>query len=215
MFGNVDKEDLITAFVNFLPEREVELTKEFKSGPNKNIQPILDTFFEYGIYEKPTKGNISNLVFKAAKAALIKVPCFKIQSLIKGMGLLWKKLSPDILDFLFDCTTSLSETVIEHLEPKLGCQKDQSVFTWLNRYIRSCTKTQLQMFVRFITGSSNSAPGTIIQVQFVDQPIDYLMAVSQTFFKILTLPRQFNSFSHLKEVINSCINSAESWSVFD
>ena len=121
-------------------------------------------------------------MFKAAKAALIKVLCFQIQSLIKGIGLFWKNLSPDILDSLYDCTIPFPETIIEHLEPKLGWQKDQSVFTWLNRYIRSCTKTQLQMFVRFITGSSNSAPGTIIQVQFVNQPIDYLMPVSQTCF---------------------------------
>ena len=45
LFGNVDKEDLITAFMDFLPEREVEWIREFKSGPDKNIQPILDIFF--------------------------------------------------------------------------------------------------------------------------------------------------------------------------
>lgn len=40
----------------------MELIKGFKSGPDKNIQLILDIFFEYGIYEEPTKGNISNIV---------------------------------------------------------------------------------------------------------------------------------------------------------
>ena len=77
------------------------------------------------------KRTISNLGFKAVKGALIKVPlpCFQTQSLIKGMGLFWKQLSPAILDSLFDCTIPLPEMVIEHLEPKLGCQKGQSVFT--------------------------------------------------------------------------------------
>ena len=58
--------------MNFLPERELELIKEFKSGPDKNIQPILDIFFEYDIYEKPTKGNISRLVNETRAIALVQ-----------------------------------------------------------------------------------------------------------------------------------------------
>ena len=57
LFGNVNKEYLITAFMNVLPEREVKLIKKFKSGPDKNIQPILNIYFEYDIYEKPIKEN--------------------------------------------------------------------------------------------------------------------------------------------------------------
>ena len=48
----------------FDEEEELEIIGKIihAGGPDKNIQLILDIFFEYGIYEEPTKGNISNIV---------------------------------------------------------------------------------------------------------------------------------------------------------
>ena len=105
-------------------------------------------------------------------------------------------------------TIPQSEILIENMEANVMCLNDQNTLTWLHRYIRSCSKSQLETFVRFITGSPNYLPGSLIHVRFVDQQDQsQLTPVSQTCFKILTIPRQFNSFCHLKEVIDAVIKN--------
>lgn len=67
--------------------------------------------------------------------------------------------------------------------------------------------------VRFVMGSSIFLPDSSIQVQFIDQELDHVRPLSQMCFKILTLPRQFTLFSHLRDVVDFCTNNSETWVV--
>ena len=68
-------------------------------------------------------------------------------------------------------------------------------------------------FVGFVTGSLTFLLDFSNQLQFIDQQLDHARPLSQTCIKILTLPRQFSSFSHLKDVIDFCTNNNETWVV--
>ena len=89
--------------------------------------------------------------------------------------------------------------------------KDGKVTTWLNRYIRNYSKHGLLQFIRFVTGSSNFSPNTHIKLKFVDQTQPHLSPFSNTCFKILILPRQYTSFTHLKDNIDTYLSNEENW----
>ena len=52
-------------------------------------------------------------------------------------------------------------------------------------------------------------PGERIKVIFNNQPLDHLQPTSQTCFKILHIPRGYQSFTHLKSNLTKYICSQE------
>ena len=98
----------------------------------------MDILFEYSIFEIPTTENVMKLVLKAAKMAIIRQPCYYMMSIVRGMGFFWKKLSPPMINSLFESLTPTHERLINCLEPCECNAQDQKITTWFHRYIRSC-----------------------------------------------------------------------------
>ena len=120
-----------------------------------------------------------------------------------------------MIDSLYQCTVPTAEAVIKNLESKEQSQQDQKITIWLHRYIRSCRKSELSQFIRFITGSASFSPNTTIKLEFINQPTSYLRPFSKTCLKILILPRQYISFTALRENLKFNINNTENWTVYD
>ena len=119
-------EELITSFFNFVTPLEAERIKNFTSN---DTQSIMDILFEYSIFEIPTTENVKKLVLKAAKMAIIRQSCYYMMSIVRGMGFFWKKLSPPMINSLFESLTPTGERLINCLEPCECNAQDQKITT--------------------------------------------------------------------------------------
>ena len=215
LFNSISEDDIIASFLKFLPLKESDMIINFKSNYNGNAQPILDILSDYSIFSTPTKENINQLSIKAGKAALIRSPCFAMQSLIKGMGHFWVKLSKSQFDTIYSCTSPQPEAIIQSLTVNEETKQESKVLTWFHRFIRTCSQQELIRLVRFITGSSMITPNSNIKLQFVDQSASHLRPLAKTCFKIFFLPRQYQSFTQLSDNLNAFIGNPDLWSVHD
>ena len=69
----------------------------------------------------------------------------------------------EIIDSLYYRIIQTPETVIIFKVNEIG-QYDQKITTLIHRYTKSCSKTELSQFSRFITGSARFPPSTIIKL---------------------------------------------------
>ena len=207
--------ELCQSFFQFLTAEEANLIQSFINKDHIEVQPIVDILCDHNIFDLPKPSNIMSLVLKASKKALIRDTAFSFQHLIEGLGLFWKKISTEMIDALYQLTVPSSSALIDNIEATKVNAQDQKVTTWLHRYLRSCTKDELVLFVRFVTGSNCYDPNTKIKVEYVNQPPDHLRPASKTCFKILILPRQYASFTRLRENLKFYISNTGNWNVYD
>lgn len=215
LFGEVDDAEILSSFLEFIQPNEKQLVENFSRGKCQCVQSLLDMLLEYSITEKPNKSNITDLMTKAGKIALIRTLYLSFQKIVEGMGNFWKNTSVEAFDSLFSVTIPNPEKVIEACISEETCAKDSRITTWIHRYLRACTKKELLTFCRFVTGSSTLPPSSKIRVQFVDQSSTNLHSVAQTCFKILTLPRQYSSFTELNNNLNFYFSNSDMWAVHD
>ena len=123
LVGDVSSEELVQSFLEFLTSKEKELTLSFREGKVKIYQSLTDIFHEYSIFEIPTGVNINVLLLKVAKSALIKILCFQIQNIVSGMGGFWKKITPEMLDLLYECRFLHAKELFRAYKPWKLAQK--------------------------------------------------------------------------------------------
>ena len=94
MFGTASEEELLSSFLKFLTSYKVNIITKFCESKTLEDQPILDILNEYSMFTQPTPSNMA----KAAKIALVKLPCFAMQGLTPRMGPFWEKLEENLFD---------------------------------------------------------------------------------------------------------------------
>ena len=215
--NDVSDEELLGSFMQFIQPKEADIVNRFIKGvfEEKDCQAISDILFEYSIFTKPKQDNVLDLMKKAAKVALINSPCYLMQKISEGMGSFWNKVTNDMLDALYSCTLPTAENILENVIANETCPQDQKVCTWFHRYVRGCNKEELQMLMRFISGSTSLQPYMKIRIEFIDQIACHLRPCSKTCFKILLLARQYSSFTEMKENLKFYIGNSHNWSVHD
>ena len=215
LFGQVEETALINSFLHFVTPQEANMIKSFGTTLT-DPQPIMDILCEYFIFANPTKENVMSLIAQAANVALIRLPWFYHAKPYQRYGvcsgqnyhLIW-------FESLYASIQPTPENVIKAIHPDESNAQDQRITTWLHRYIRYCSVEQLRRFLRFVTGSSCITPNLAIQVQYCNQPQSYLRPLVKTCFKILFLPRQYSSFTQLRENLNFNVGHLENWAVHD
>ena len=195
LFGTVNSSDLLSSFGNYLPNKETSIVQQFRQGSNADVQAIIDILRENKIFVYPTIENIDRLLLQAAEITVLRVTYFSFQILVQGMGDLWKEINEEIIDFIYNSATPDSSRIIAALDVLEQQPCDQKLCTWLNRYIRARTQEEIMLFMRYVSGSTTLVPGERIKVIFINQPLDYLRPTSQTCFKILHIPRGYQSFT--------------------
>ena len=215
LFKEVSDEELFLSFMNFLPPHEGRLVEEFAAGRIPQNQPIIDILCDHHVFDVPSSENVKSLFIKAANFSLIRATSFSINALVKGMGSFWQSITKEMFESIYACSIATPERIISSLVPNEVSHVDQKVTTWLHRYIRSCTKSELSTFIRFITGSSCFPPGEVIKVEFVNQSPDWLRPTVATCFKILRLPRQYQSFTQMCDNMKTYIDREDTWPVYD
>ena len=212
---NVDDDEILTTFLNFLTDREKRLIELFSQGESNNSQPMYDILLEYGITVTPTNANIMQLMTKAGNVALVRNSNYAFHKIVEGMGGFWRKVSKQMFSSLYTVTKPTPENIINSLESEYNSPKDGRITTWLHRYIRGLSDEKLILFLRFVTASSTIQPNLSIQLRFTDQNVRCLRPYSMTCFKILTLPRQYTSFSELSKNLDFFLSNKDHWAVHD
>ena len=69
------------------------------------------------------------------------------------------------------------------------------------------------LFTRYVSGSTTLVPGEQIKITFIDQLLDHLRPTSQICFKILHIPRGYQSFTHLRSNFTKYISSQDLWAI--
>ena len=215
LYGTPTEKELLNSFFMFLPSTDVTLIKSFMSGNRSDVQPILDVLTELKVFDRPTKSNIETLCIKAANVALIRLPHFALQSVVEGMGPFWKDVTKCMFSSIYHSLIPTASSVLAALVVNEIQLVDAKVTTWLHRFIRNCSSTELITFIHFITGANSLWPGDIIKVEFMDQPPQHLRPMSQTCFRILQLPRQYASFTQMCVNIKKYLLIDECWAVYD
>ena len=210
----VSHEELLQAYLHYLPNRERETVEKFATG-HGDAQPIMDILMDSRIYTKPTKDNIYELCIRAAEMILIRYPSSSVKALVDGMGAFWKSVSCHMFMSLYKVTTPNADTVIAALNVEELCAQDGKLTTYLHRYIRACSEKGIETFLRFVTGSASLVPGDVIKVQFITQSHSILCPRSQTCFKILTLPRNYTSFQHMQNTLDKFFQNEDWWTIQD
>ena len=112
----------------------------------------------------------------AAKVTLIQNHYFSIKSIS-----FWKKLTSEIIESLYICTIPIANIII-NIEANGTCARDQKIMIWVHRFIRNCSKSELQSLICFITGATNLPPNTVIKLEYTEQNPDYLRHLSRSLF---------------------------------
>ena len=215
LLDHVDKQQLLSSFMNFVTPYESDMILRFSKGEETNGQPVVDVLHGCKVYEKPTAENVLKSCLKGANFALISRPYFPMKYIIKGMGPFWQKLTGNMIDSLYATCTPTADSIIDQIIPNETCPQDQIITTYLHRFIRSSSPTELLLLVRFVTGSTSILPTAKIKLQFIDQSPQHLYPLAKTCFKIFILPRQFCSFTHFQSILNIHFSSQDHWSVYD
>jgi len=216
LYQTVQAEELTNSFLNMLPNRECEMIKLYAREERASLkQPIADILSESRVYANPTKANIMELCARAAEVTLVRLPFVGMQSLVNGMGGFWKKITPDMFDALFSAIKPTPEKVIDSLDVNEICSQDGKITTFLHRYIRSCSQSELETLIRFITGTTCLPPNTVIKVQFISTTHAYLYPQSSTCFKILNLPKNYSSFAQFRENFRAYLSDESLWIIHD
>ena len=210
LFGSCKEEELFHSFLRFVPEKERTFIEHWDG--KSNPQRIIDLLTEYGVFAVPTLDNLQSLIIKAATIAIIRQPCFPMQTIIESMGNFWKHVSIECVDALYKSCEVDPEKFIAVLDIEEKCSSDQKITTWFHRYIRNLRKSQLSLLLRFITGSECLSPSVIIKLIYAN---GQKYPTVKTCFKIITLPRQYNSYFELRDNLNKVIERPENWSVHD
>ena len=86
LFGTVNSIDLLSPFVNYLPNKETSIVQQLRQGANADVQAIIDILSENKLFVYPTVENIDRLLLQAAEITLLRVTYFSFQILVQSMG---------------------------------------------------------------------------------------------------------------------------------
>ncbi|XP_066931705.1 uncharacterized protein [Clytia hemisphaerica] len=205
LYSELNDEELLSSFYNFLPERLANVFENF-DGSSGNVNCCMNVLSDFSIFAQPTTSNIKNLSLRAARIALLQLPCFQLQRLTNSMDFFKKAMSAELFEYLRVSQYPTCDTVIDYIIADEKTPQEGRIITWLQRYIRSCGTKELQNFLRFVT-SVSSVIGGKIKIMFLDQPRAHLRPRPQTCFSILRLPRQYSSFTELQNNFNFYIQN--------
>ena len=82
-------------------------------------------------------------------------------------------------------------------------------------YIAGASEEILLLLLQFATGAANIEMGSAAKVRFANQYGRNLVITSETCFKILTLPRQFETFKQFKAITEETLLNPLMWGMND
>ncbi|XP_033643725.1 uncharacterized protein LOC117303616 [Asterias rubens] len=211
-FGHKTQEDeLVKTFLQFIPDHEKKIIEQaltdFQSVSEDD--EFLDMLDSHEVKPCVREDNFKTILSEVAHKELIQdtayiSDCWRVplkqrltQLLPKGgLDELYNKLKPTPHK-----VTSILQFE-EHLE-----RKEQSISTFLKKYIRQCPEERLLRFLRFCTGADVLIASSI-KVRFVEPLSDFSRTpVAHTCGYVLEFPNSYGSYLELAEELTELLDS--------
>ena len=180
---------------------------------NFKTDEVLDILNDFNIVCLPTKDNLRALIINAARLTIINKPLFFTTNIKIGLGQFWDEVTPGEIRSVYELSVPNTEKLLNALSFNAANETESKIARWLERYIRNSSEDMLRRLVRFCTSLPMLLPNKSIAVAFVDQSPNHLHPGGAACFKTLKLPRQYMSFSQLKENLDFYLANFHLWNM--
>ena len=173
-------------------------------------------FTDCNINQIPTVTNIEGIIVVATKYLFVQRPFFIMLKIRKGMGSFWNGFTATDVDVLWNShrpTVSNRLNFFTFDEPLLPAE--EKIVSFIKRFIAGASEEMLSLLLQFATGAANIERGSAVKIPSVNQYGGNLVITSEACFKILTLPRQFETFEQFKTIIEGTLLNPLMWGMND
>ncbi|KAJ7385287.1 hypothetical protein OS493_016361 [Desmophyllum pertusum] len=157
-------DDYISGFLEHVSQYDsmrLESALALKVFSDEMTQFLIEFFSEYGVVQNPTPASLGNILVSVAKTELFAKPSVALNEIRSGMfeGMykkLWGDCRKEDIDDLYDNMMLTTSKVLQMIQvDEMSLSKPQAqVLQFLKQYIRSLSPKELQLFFRYLTGSS-------------------------------------------------------------
>jgi hypothetical protein len=215
LFGAVTDECIVSSFLNLLSTHDRGVIQKCIENPslNFNRDEVMDILNDFNIVSLPSKDNLLSLIINAAQLTIISKPLFLITNIKEGLGQFWDEVTPGEIRSIYELSVPTAERLLSALSFNVANETESKIARWLERFIRNSGEDMLRRLVRYCTSLPMLLPNKSIGVAFVDQSPNHLHPVGAACFKILKLPRQYMSYSQLKENLDFYLANSHLWNM--
>ena len=204
------------SFLLLLPPGEEQILENALSGRKFDQNEVVDILSEFEVRVLPTPSNITSTIIQVAKAELIHKPYRALKKIQETMPQFWKTISRAHIEVMYQLTYPSKENVLKILSSIPADGSEEKVFRWLCRYVKESDGDVLGNLVRFVTASSVVIPGERISVsRYEAMPLLAMRPKSKTCFKILVLPKCYNTFRSMKDNLDFYLRNQSQWDLED
>lgn len=216
IFGHASDECLVSSFLRLLPLRERKCLSNalFGEGPFPVVD-VLEVLEDYNIRDMPSRNNIQTIVLQVAHNELVTKPYMCLLNIRKGMASFWDNVSEEEIQSMYDSCQPTARRIISSLKCSPSDTKEAQVLRWLTRYLKASTDVILSNFMRFCSGTDVIVPGTTISLKFNVMPPAALRPMARTCFRVLKLPKNYESFTQMRSNLDTYIGDPSSWDLKD
>ena len=216
LFGKVADECKINSFLRLLPPRERDILSRALAGDVPfPTEEVIDLLEDYNVRQLPNGGNIKSIVLFVATSEFITKPFLCLSSMREGMGHLWDNVTSDEIASLYDKCVPTAARIIERLTLSAEDAREAKIYRWLQRYLKGSVSEILTKFLRFCTATDVLLPDHNIAVCTEVMAPTAIRPKSYTCFRKLILPRNYHSFSQMRNNLNFYLREPGNWDLND
>ena len=178
-------------------------------------EEIIDLLDDYNIRQLPSAVNVKSLLLHVPTSEFVTKPLLCLASIHLGMDQLWDNVTKEEVEALYEMSRPNAARVVATLVLNPENPKEVQVNRWLEHYLKGATSEILSNFLRFCTATDILLPGNGIAVDTEVMPPTVIRPKSYTCFRKLILPRNYQSYSHMRNNLNFYLHNSSIWDLND
>ena len=214
--GDISPEMLIVSFLKLLPPREREVLENgLGESTHFSQNEIMEILEDYSINTLPTPTNLHSLITQIGRNEFAQKPYLSLLRIRRGMGPMWDGVSEREIASIYNLCQPTTQRIVDQIYMAQKDPKDDQIMRWVQRYLKICNNETLVNFLRFCTGTDVLRPDFRINVRTELMPPAAIRPKSQTCFGIIILPRNYTSFSQLRQNMDFYLRNTNLWDLND
>ena len=148
-------------------------------------------------------------------AEFVTKPFMCLTSLRQGMGDLWSNVSKEEIASLYEMSRPTAARIMANLALTPENAKEAQIFRWLERYLKGSSHQMLAKLLRFSKASDVLLPDHSIAVHTEVMAPVANSPKAYTCFRRLILPRNFQSYSQMRNKLDLYLRDCNIWDLND
>ena len=211
LFGDekLSNDVLLNSFKNYISLEEKDLINSVTDNFEDVKEEIIEMLSDYNCQRIPTKENFRELLVEIAHAEIVQKPRY----ISNCFHEIFRKFCMNPVDTpinliqYYEKRSPSAKKVIKCLKFDSKNENERNIFNYLSKYLKSISKDDLSLFLRFVTGG-DLLPDHI-DIEIVHQ--EPRAPRARTCAAILTLSPTYSCFNELAEEFGSILKSPESF----